>query len=114
MVRSVPKRSPRHWLLTLFAMIAMLGQATVALSPLAEGRPGRMATHVEASGSATHFVHDETKCVSCQARSMYSAPARQIQPPIRLAISARAAITHVGLAPAAYTLHQSSPRAPPV
>jgi len=74
----------RSWLPTLIALVAFAGQLTVALAPLAEGRDARMASHVEANGSSTHFTHDETKCISCQARSMHSAPEREVPPPIVL------------------------------
>ena len=102
-----------NWISTLIALIAIAGQIAVAAAPLAEGRESRMASHVEASGARTHFVHDETKCVSCQARSMHGAPPRAVAPPIvpvlhASAIADRAANNHsaeLGL--------QAQPRAPP-
>src|SRR5690349_13082282 len=80
-------RSRRHgWLLTFIAFLAMAGQLTLALASIAEGRERSMASHVEASGSSTHFTHDETKCVSCQARSMHGSPARAVVPTIALSL----------------------------
>lgn len=101
------------WLSTLIAAIAIAGQLTVAMAPLAEGREGRMASHVEASGSRAHFVHDEAKCVSCQARSMYSATERAVAPPIELEIVAGVVVAQVANAQSTAFNHQSKPRAPP-
>jgi hypothetical protein len=101
------------WLSALIALIAIAGQLTVALAPLAEGREGRMASHVEANGSRAHFVHDEAKCVSCQARSMHSAPERDVVPPIVLEIAAGVVVDAVASAQSADLNHQSNPRAPP-
>lgn len=107
----------RHhrWLSLFVALVAMLGQATVAFSPLAEGRGGRMASHVESSGRPLHVAqHDEAKCTSCQARSMVGQTARPDLPPIVLGSSAAARIAD-DVRPRTAGLHlQSSPRAPPV
>src|SRR4051794_14621793 len=102
----------RSWLSTLIAFVAIAGQLAVAMAPLAEGRESRMASHVEASGARSHFVHDETKCVSCQARSMHGAPTRAAAAPIIAvldphAIANRAANHHS----ADPSLH-AQPRAP--
>jgi len=103
----------RSWLPTLIALVAFAGQLTVALAPLAEGRDARMASHVEANGSSTHFTHDETKCISCQARSMHSAPEREVPPPIVLEIAARVVVEQAIFGRSADLHHQSNPRAPP-
>ncbi len=104
-----------RWLSLFVALVAMVGQFTVAVSPLAEGRGGRMASHVESSGRPLHVAqHDEAKCVSCQARSMVGHPSRPELPPIALGASTGAGYaTDVGPRSAAIHL-QSSPRAPPV
>ena len=108
--RLAPRRS---WLTTLIAFVAFAGQLTLALAPLAEGRDARMASHVEANGSSTHFTHDEAKCISCQARSMHSAPERDVTPPIVLEIVARVVVDQAVFGRSADLNHQSNPRAPP-
>ncbi len=101
------------WFPALVAVLAIAGQLTVAFAPLAEGREGRMASHVEANGSRAHFVHDEAKCISCQARSMYSAPERDVVPPIVLEIAAGIVVEQFANTQSADLNHQSKPRAPP-
>ena len=105
---------PRQWLLLLIAFVATLGQLTVALAPLAEGRDGRLASHVEASGATGHVAHNESKCISCQARSILGAPGRPATPPIQLAVSAGAEMVRGDVAFSSASHLQSSPRAPPV
>ena|SRR5690242_3090178 len=101
------------WLSTLIALVAFAGQLTVALAPLAEGRGGRMASHVESTGSRAHYVHDEAKCISCQARSMTGVTERDVTPPIVLEIAASVVVEQVVAAQSADLHHQSKPRAPP-
>lgn len=57
----------------LLAVVAVVAQAAVVLSAIAEGRDGiGAAAHVEATGrSATHYAHDEATCSACQARSLH-------------------------------------------
>ena len=104
----------RSWLMLLVAMLATIAQLTVALAPLAEGRESRMASHVEAGGSSSHYAHDDAKCISCQARSMHGALPRQVPTPLpALATTIRigASVEHVvadprprGESPAAHHL----------
>src|SRR5262252_9019127 len=67
-----PKR--RHPLTLIVAFLALIAQATVAFSPLAEGRRPGMASHVERGGVKLHYAHDEATCASCQARSIHGTP----------------------------------------
>jgi hypothetical protein len=108
-------RSARRqgWLSTLVAVLAIAGQLTLSLVSVAEGRETRMASHVEASGSSTHFVHDETKCVSCQARSLQGAPARAVVPTIVLRLVPGIVRDHCASAQSVDLNHQAKPRAPP-
>jgi hypothetical protein len=97
----------------LVAMLAAAAQLTVALAPLAEGRESRMASHVEAGGSQSHYAHDEAKCISRQARSMYGALPREVPAPL----PALAATIRVGAVVEHVVADQrgrpTNPRAPP-
>src|SRR5215475_14547404 len=102
----------RTWLSTLVALVAIAGQLTVALAPLAEGREDRMASHVESGGARAHYVHDEAKCVSCQARSMHGTVGRAVVPPIVLVLAPSVVGDFAANAQSADLNHQAKPRAP--
>ena len=74
--RSLPRPRRQHWLFSVIAMLAMASQLVLAIAPLAEGREDRMASHVEAGGTQTHYAHSDGNCVSCQARSIHGTAAR--------------------------------------
>jgi hypothetical protein len=78
-VRLIPTRH-RGWLSSVIALLAMAAQLVVAIAPLAEGRDGRMASHVESSGVPGHYTHNEATCAACQARSIHGATSRQSIP----------------------------------
>jgi len=103
----------RTWLSTLVAFVAIAGQLTVALAPLAEGREDRMASHVESGGARAHYVHDEAKCVSCQARSMHGTVGRAVVPPIVLVLAPSVVGDFAANALSADLNHHAKPRAPP-
>src|SRR5215471_21747552 len=67
-----PKR--RRPLTLVIALVALIAQVAVALSPLAEGRRPEMASHVESGGVKLHYAHNEATCASCQARSIHGTP----------------------------------------
>jgi hypothetical protein len=113
MARPVPRRPYRHGLSLLIALVALFGQFTVAFAPLAEGREARMASHVESHGAVGHFSHDETKCVSCQARSMVATTDRPAAPAIEPAINCGCEVVRDSRAVSSVAHLQSSPRAPP-
>lgn len=113
LARLVRRARRANWLYTLIALVAFGGQLTVALAPLAEGREGRMASHIESSGSRAHFVHDEAKCISCQARSMTGVTEREVTPPILAVITASVFVDRVVTGQSTDLHHQSKPRAPP-
>jgi len=104
----------RGWLFGVIALFAMIAQLVVALSPLAEGRDGRMASHVESTGATGHYTHSEATCAACQARSIHGTTSRQSAPtltdvraPDRLVRGAERIVEA--------TLHpKDNPRAPPV
>lgn len=70
----------RGWLSSLIALLAMTAQLVVAIAPLAEGRDGRMASHVESTGVQGHYTHNEATCAACQARSIHGTTSRQSVP----------------------------------
>jgi hypothetical protein len=71
----------KHGLLFgLVALLATVAQLVVAISPLAEGRDGRMASHVEATGAQGHYTHNDATCAACQARSIHGTTSRPSVP----------------------------------
>jgi hypothetical protein len=79
LLRSI--QHPKRGVLSgLFALIAMVAQLVVAVAPLAEGRDGRMASHVEATGAQSHYTHNDATCAACQARSIHGTTTRQSVP----------------------------------
>lgn len=112
-LRQRPMGNVRHWLSGFFAILAITAQLVVALAPLAEGRDGRMASHVEASGSASHYTHSEASCAACQARSIHGTTSRPATPEVRTAIVASAVSTADARMASAGIHPHASPRAPP-
>jgi hypothetical protein len=74
--RTRPRLRRQHWFFSVIAMLAMASQFVLAVAPLAEGREDRMASHVEAGGTQTHYAHSDGNCVSCQARSIHGTATR--------------------------------------
>jgi hypothetical protein len=101
-------------LLFFIGLFAMMGQLTVAIAPLAEGRDARLASHVEASGTTGHHSHDATKCVFCQTHVLRGTVQRPELPVVLERSSAGVVIAAVGRATAATYNPQANPRAPPV
>ena len=112
-LRLIPTRQ-RGMLSGLIALLAMVAQLVVAISPLAEGRDGRMASHVEATGAQSHYTHNDATCAACQARSIHGTTARQSVPLLA------EELTQSQVAPAAERIVESTshrtdnPRAPPI
>jgi hypothetical protein len=114
MARSTHVLRPRRsWLTLLVAILATTAQLTVALAPLAEGRESRLASHVEAGGSTGHYAHDDTKCISCQARSMNGTVERPALPPLPGVLSSMEIGTRVRRIVADQRGRPANPRAPP-
>jgi hypothetical protein len=115
----MPSRRPlatrhRGWLSSVIALLAIAAQLVVAIAPLAEGRDGRMASHVESKGLPWHYTHSDATCAACQARSIHGNISRQAFPllidtlaPMKLVRSAER-IVEASLHPT------DNPRAPPV
>ena len=98
----------------LVALIATVAQLVVAIAPLAEGRDGRMASHVEATGAQSHYTHNDATCAACQARSIHGTTSRHSVP----LLVDELATSHVVRKAERFveaTLHATdNPRAPPV
>ena len=99
----------------LLAVLAIVAQVAVAIAALGEGRAGiGSAPHVEAlGGSATHYAHNESTCIACQARSLHGAAAPIPAVPPALAAHATAAATASIDAPSGPELPDNPARAPP-
>lgn len=64
----------RHQLRLVAAALGFVAQATMVAAAVGEGRAGiGAAAHVEQSGTRLHYVHEESTCAACQARSIHSA-----------------------------------------
>jgi hypothetical protein len=91
--RPIASNAIRRWLFSALAVLAIAAQLVVAFAPLAEGRDGRMASHVESGGAASHYTHSEASCAACQARSIHGATSRPTPPLIRESIAPTAVPT---------------------
>src|SRR3954469_13488527 len=96
MSRRNPSSISAHWLLRVLALVAMASQLVIAFAPLGEGRDSRMGSHVEASGSPGHFVHDEARCPACQARSIHGTAPKPDVPFVGAPLRATAVVEFVG------------------
>jgi hypothetical protein len=101
-------------LLFLIGILAMMGQLTVAIAPLAEGRDSRLASHVEATGTTGHHAHDPTKCVFCQTHVLRGTLERPQLPVIAERLGSVVVTAIVDRAPSGIYNPQAKPRAPPV
>ena len=108
-----PRPRRRHWLLSILGMLAMASQLVLAIAPLAEGREDRMASHVEADGTQTHYVHSDGNCISCQARSIHGTTARATTSSFEGEVRALAVTPFVDCVSSVDGHSQSNPRAPP-
>lgn len=63
------------------AIVAFVAQLAVLVAGIAEGRSGiGYGAHFDRGGTSAHYVHDETLCAACQARSLHGI-ARLPHPP---------------------------------
>ena len=68
------------------AMLAFLAQLAVLGAGLAEGRSGiGYGEHFDRGGTSSHYVHDESLCAACQARSAYGVARIPQRPPVSAA-----------------------------
>jgi hypothetical protein len=91
----------------------MASQLVLAVAPLAEGREDRMASHVEADGTQTHYAHSDANCISCQARSIHGTTVRTASSSFEGEVNSAAVTPFVGRVSSAAVYSQSHPRAPP-
>lgn len=103
----------RGWLFGVIALLAMIAQVVVAIAPLAEGRDGRFASHVESSGARGHLAHNDATCASCQARSIHGTISRENVPSLPDAKARTAFVAAATRVVASALRSQESPRAPP-
>jgi hypothetical protein len=94
-------------------MLAMASQLVLALAPLAEGREDRMASHIEAGGTQTHYAHSDGNCISCQARSIHGTTVRTASSSFEDEVGSSTITPIVGHVASAHVYSQSNPRAPP-
>ena len=67
------------------ALLALLAQLAVGVAALGEARAGLgYASHIDPSGTSTHYAHNEAVCAACQARSLHGV-VRLPHPPLILA-----------------------------
>ena len=91
----------------------MAAQLMLAAAPLLEGHDDRMASHVEAGGTQTHFAHNDSTCASCQARSIHSTAPRTAASFVDYTARAHTIIAPVDRSISIEAYSPSSPRAPP-
>ena len=81
-----PRPAPlRPIFLRVAALLALVAQLAVGVGALGEARAGLgYASHIDPSGTSTHYAHDEAVCAACQARSLHGV-VRLPHPPLVLA-----------------------------
>jgi len=111
-LRPIAKRH-RGWLFGLVALLATAAQLVVAMAPLAEGRDGRMASHVESTGAKGHYTHNDATCAAFQARSIHGSTSRPSVPVLRDAQTPAALARAADRIVEANFHPKDNPRAPP-
>jgi hypothetical protein len=111
--RTLPRLRRQHWFFSVIAMLAMASQFVLAIAPLAEGREDRMASHVEAGGTQTHYAHSDGRCVSCQARSIHGTTPRSAPSNFEGEARSSSIILIVDRESSADVHFSAKPRAPP-
>jgi hypothetical protein len=111
-LRPIVKRR-RGWLFGVIALLATAAQLVVAMAPLAEGRDGRMASHVESTGAKGHYTHNDATCAACQARSIHGSTSRPTVPVLRNEQARAALVSAAERVVASAVRRQENPRAPP-
>lgn len=65
------------------AVLAFVAQLAVLGAGLAEGRSGvGYGAHFDRGGTSAHYVHDESLCAACQARSVHGVARIPQHPPV--------------------------------
>jgi hypothetical protein len=94
-------------------MLAMVAQIVVAVAPLAEGRDGRMASHVESKGVPGHYAHNDATCAACQARSIHGTTSSANVPLLADALAPTRLVRGVERVVETALHPKDNPRAPP-
>jgi hypothetical protein len=64
-------------------VVAFVAQLAVLGAGLAEGSHGiGYGAHVDPGGTSAHYVHDESLCPACQARSLHGVARIPLPPPV--------------------------------
>lgn len=97
------------------AIVAFVAQLGLLGAGLAEGRSGiGSGAHFDRGGTSTHYVHDESLCAACQARSLHGV----VRIPQHALLPSAPAATAVTAAPAAFVGREPDfsnfSRAPPI
>lgn len=94
-MRSTTRRTPpfARLLGQVAATLAFVAQLAVLGAGLAEGRSGiGYGEHFDRGGTSAHYVHDESLCAACQARSVYGVARIPQRPPVAAAPLAAAVV----------------------
>jgi hypothetical protein len=96
------------------AIVAFVAQLGLLAAGLAEGRSGiGFGAHFDRGGTSTHYVHDESLCAACQARSLHGVA----RIPQHAPIARPPAATAIAAAPASFVGREADfsnfSRAPP-
>ncbi|HKN69319.1 MAG TPA: hypothetical protein VJW73_23730 [Gemmatimonadaceae bacterium] len=84
-MRPSRRTSLRPIFLRTAAFLALVAQLAVGVAALGEARAGLgYASHIDPSGTSTHYAHDEAVCAACQARSLHG-DVRLQHPPLVVA-----------------------------
>ena len=84
-MRPSPSATLRPIFLRAAALLALVAQLAVGIAAFGEGRAGLgYASHIDPSGTSTHYAHDEAVCAACQARSLHGV-VRLPHPPLVIA-----------------------------
>jgi hypothetical protein len=68
------------------AILSFVAQLAVLGAGLAEGRSGvGYGAHFDRGGTSSHYVHDESLCAACQARTLHGVARIPQHPPVAAA-----------------------------
>lgn len=101
-------------LLMVGAAVAVVAQLALVVAPLAEAWQGQdAAAHVEASGTATHYAHNDATCAACQARTLMGLAIAPATPTFAATVADARIVTAADGQVVAQRFSPNNPRAPP-
>ena len=107
-------RALSRWLFAAGVALALVSQVAVAFSPLIEAREGSStASHVEQSGTSSHYAHNDATCITCQARTLTGPTAGHEPLPAPARVASAPIARSFAPAIASDVSHPKNPRAPP-